>query len=137
MLAWCADAYNPALTVLAIVVLVRSGSWSMAGRRLGAIVIALVPVYVGKFLLKPILGEAFGVGFSTHVGYAVALTAILCVFAQEPGRYVAIAATTLYAFVVVKLGYHAPGDVLLTLLVIAATSVATCWLASRHECTPP
>ena len=122
MLAWWADAYNPTLTLLAILVLSRTGSWRAAGIRLGALVAAMAPVYIGKFALKPLLEQHLAIGFSTHVGYAIALSGFLCAYARTPWRVMSIFSTFLYALLVIQLGYHDIGDVALTIALISLSS---------------
>ena len=133
-----ADAFNPALTLLALAVLGLRGSWRGAWRgawpgcpaalRYVAAALAGLGVVYGVAALDARFGlwSALGLDYSTHTAYAVSLATTIACWDRRWARPLALALGG-YALLILLLGYHGPADVLTAALVAAPGA----WVAMK------
>lgn len=130
VLDFVADSFNVAITLLALAApALRSAwrSWGAALRYFAATLAGLGVVYGVQALDQRFgLWPAWGLDYSTHMAYAVALATSVACWDRRWARALA-AAVCGYALLIFVLGYHGPADV----LTAAAVAGPATWLLHR------
>lgn len=121
-----ADAINPSLLVLALIVpwiQRRRLPWAFWGRTFLSLVVVYVIQFADhQFMLWPRLG----LDYSTHTAFAVAVIVSLGVF-DKRWFFILLPVLVAYAALMMYLGYHSLADILTAALVIGPAT----WLIHR------
>lgn len=116
-----ADAYNPLLLIISIVIIITAlyaKRWRLALMLALTIVVDVVLAYGLKYVDQEFeIWTSFGLDYSTHTATSVALVVFLSVNAR---RFIALWIGSLLAYFGLMLyqGYHTTEDILTTLLAV-------------------
>ena len=125
-----ADAYNPALAVAWLLLVVHAGilrRWRAGLARLALGVCSLLVAY-GVMWLDAAVGlwPSMGLDYSTHAAVALALCVVLWVLWRRMRIAVAVSLAA-YCMLMLYQRYHTPGDIASTLFALAAPMAGIAW----------
>jgi hypothetical protein len=129
-----ADAHNPLLGLVWIALVLRALAarrWRTGAWRALIGLYTLVVAYGMEYVdIATGAWPALGLDYSTHTAVAVAMLATLAAISRV-GGWVAAATFALYVPLMLHQGYHGPGDILSTTLVVGALTLPPAWRARR------
>lgn len=136
ILAIIADCYTPLLALIALVRIVNG--WREGKRAHAALLVCSVfIVYMWMYIDEQLqLWVRFGLDYSTHTAAAFALVVLIC--KDNSATYPHLLSASLFGYGVLMyvLDYHSWGDMISTLLVIAACLLAIIYSLDRKPKLP-